>query len=163
MYQTNYYKQGEAFENVVQDLIFSQFHYDLVERTHNYDQNQKRFVESSRNPDFKFREKKSGQEFYVEAKYRSGFNEDEKLILFKEKQFKRFQVLNSIEHPVFVIVGIGGPPSQPFFISLIALSELKYPTPFKSIILNHVIHPQPCNPKLILEATERFFPKQELT
>ena len=61
------FKMGEKFENYVRESLFVKNYYDILERTHNYCNNNKDYVESSLKPDFKFRDKWSKKEFYVEA------------------------------------------------------------------------------------------------
>jgi hypothetical protein len=63
------FKIGEQFEEYVREAIFTNTNYDLVERTHNYKSNSRDYVESSLKPDFKFRDRKTKREFYVEAKF----------------------------------------------------------------------------------------------
>jgi hypothetical protein len=53
------FKKGQAFENFVETILFPKSDYDLVEKTHDYSQNSVRFVESTTNPDFKFRCRKT--------------------------------------------------------------------------------------------------------
>jgi hypothetical protein len=62
------FKFGEDWENEVRESFFISEFYELLEKTHNYDQNRIDYVKSSMNPDFKFRCKYAKQEFFVECK-----------------------------------------------------------------------------------------------
>jgi hypothetical protein len=78
-YTHSSFRKGEEFENFVEHRIFEEDNYKLVSRTHNYAQNKIRYVEDSLKPDFKFRCLKTTFEFYVEAKYRSGFDWEDRV------------------------------------------------------------------------------------
>jgi hypothetical protein len=132
------FKTGEKFENYVRQLLFIDKHYDLVERTHNYVTN-KDHVESSLKPDFTFRDKVTKKEFYVEAKFRTGvFNG--KIMWCNEKQLARYLEHNK-QKPVFLILGVGGDPKSPEFVSLIPLAQAKYTGLFLSIVEKFEIQP----------------------
>ncbi len=117
------FKMGEKFESYVREFLFIDSYYDTLERTHNYQTN-KDYVESSLKPDFKFRDKWTKKEFYVEAKFRTGlFNN--KIVWCNEKQLTRYLEYNK-EKPVFLILGMGKDPEYPEFLSLIPLTQAKY-------------------------------------
>lgn len=61
---------GEEFENFTREVLFPKDVYELLHKTHNYEQNSEDFVEDSLLPDFKFRNRDLNIEFYVECKYR---------------------------------------------------------------------------------------------
>jgi hypothetical protein len=65
------YVTGDEFEQYVRKNLFPKEGYDLVHQTHDYKANKNDFVETSKGPDFRFRSRRSGREFLVEAKYRS--------------------------------------------------------------------------------------------
>lgn len=65
------YVAGGEFEQYVRKYLFPKGRYDLVHQTHDYEANKNDFVETSKGPDFRFRARRSGREFLVEAKYRS--------------------------------------------------------------------------------------------
>ncbi len=88
--------KGERFENFVIDK-FSNNYFDIIERTHSWNTNKKRFVESSLNPDFTLRYRPTKEEFAIECKYRSGLTLDGMLEYCKPEQFtryKRFMYIN---------------------------------------------------------------------
>jgi len=123
------FKKGEEFENYVRENLFVGNYYDLLERTHDYETN-KDYVESSLKPDFKFRDRWTKKEFYVEAKFRTSVYKD-KIIWCNENQLKRYIKYNK-EKPVFLILGMGDDPEDPDFLALIPLSQAKYTGLFPS-------------------------------
>lgn len=121
------FKKGEEFEEYIQHVLFPESDYVLVHRTNNYDQNKDRFAENTLKPDFKFRCKQSQQEFYVEAKFRSHFNQHDKLEVMSLAQRERFLRIQETENiPVFIAVGYKGVASDPQHISFFPLNELIY-------------------------------------
>jgi hypothetical protein len=121
---------GQKFENYVREYLFVDKYYDMIEKTHNYLENSKDFVEASMKPDFKLRDRWTKQEFYLEAKFRTGLYK-EKIVWCNDKQLLRYQEFNR-KAPVFVIIGMGEDPKYPEFLSLIPLSAAKYTGLFPS-------------------------------
>ena len=114
--------KGEIFEDFVRDNLFIKADYDLVHRTHNYEQNSNDYIESSLLPDFKFRCKKTRIQFYIEAKFRSKYYND--FIDFASvEQFDRYQIYDN-DAPVFIILALGGSSSNPNRLFLIPVSKL---------------------------------------
>ena len=68
------YVTGDEFEQYVRKCLFTKEEYNLVHQTHDHNANKNDFVEASKEPDFKFRSRRSGRQFLVEAKYRSGLS-----------------------------------------------------------------------------------------
>jgi hypothetical protein len=64
------YVKGDEFEQYVRKCLLPKGRYDLVHQTHDYSANENDFVETSKEPDFRFRSRRSRREFLVEAKYR---------------------------------------------------------------------------------------------
>jgi hypothetical protein len=65
------FEKGTAFERYVETILFPDSHYELLEKTHDFEQNNRRFVGSTMNPDFKFKCRTTGLVFFVEAKAKS--------------------------------------------------------------------------------------------
>ncbi len=125
--QPESFKKGDLFEKFVEDELFKATEYTLIHRTNTYDQNESRYAEDTLKPDFKFRCKSTQQEFYVEAKYRSGFNADNKIDVISYTQIERFKVFQQEENiPIFIAIGYGGIPDNPDNVSLIPLDQLSY-------------------------------------
>lgn len=121
---------GQHFEDYVRNYIFTDEHFDLVEKTHDYNTNRNDYVESSLKPDFKFRDRKTGMEFYVEAKFRTSLH-DGKIVWCNDKQLYRYQQYNK-ETPVFLIIGMGSSAKNPDYLALLPLSAAKYTGLFPS-------------------------------
>jgi len=123
------FKMGQKFEDYVREYLFIDRYYDILERTHDYNTN-KDYVESSMKPDFKFRDRMTKKEFYVEAKFRTSEYQG-KIMWCNEKQLARYLQYHK-EKPVFLILGMGEDPKFPEFLSLIHLSQAKYTGLFPS-------------------------------
>ncbi len=119
--------KGEAFEKYVRDILFPQSDYILVHKTHDYNSNNGDYVESSLKPDFKFRDKRNGKEFYVEVKWRMGvYNGQNKIEWCNEKQLKRYKAIDKKESKVFIILGFGDKPAAPKEIILFPMGGCNY-------------------------------------
>ena len=99
------FKKGELFENYIEQYLFPVQYYDLLEKTHNYSSNSRHYVESSLKPDFKYRDRYTAREFYIEAKFRTDLYQD-KFVWCNDQQLARYQHIN-LQTPVFLLLGIG--------------------------------------------------------
>lgn len=133
-YPPESFKKGEQFEQFVEKSIFTDDHYELITRTNSFEQNANRFAEDTLKPDFKFRCKVTGQEFWVEAKYRSELPNDQiEALSFSQRD--RFYLLEKEEGiPVFVIIGYWGSASKPYALSLIPLKDYEYINIYRSFL-----------------------------
>lgn len=117
---------GVVFEYFVETEIFPDTHYAMVEKTHDFLQNNYRYVESSLNPDFRFRSRKTNFDFYIEAKFRSSLDSNGMLDWCKNiAQFNRYKYVNQYT-PVFIMIGLGGSPHNPDHLYLLPLDKIKY-------------------------------------
>ncbi len=127
LFKPKSFKDGEEFERYVKNVLFPSTHYDLVHETPSYKSNQGRYIESSLNPDFKFRCKESKREFWLEAKHRSTlFNS--KLTWCNDAQLKRY---NEVNKTLTVLIAIGfidtsDETGKSDYIALAPVSEFKY-------------------------------------
>ncbi len=154
--QPESFKKGDLFEKFVEDELFKASDYVLVSRTNSYDQNKNRYAEDTLRPDFKFRCKKTGQEFYVEAKYRSRFNADNKIDVISYTQIERFKGLQKDESiPIYIAIGYGGTPDNPDSVSLIPLNELSYLELYPSFLKQFNVEKDPIDYRTL------NFPKTE--
>lgn len=127
--------KGEEFEEYVRKYIFPKSDYDLVHRTHDYNSNNGDYVESSLKPDFKFRDKKTRKEFYVEVKWRKGvYNSKNKIEWCNEKQLRRYKVIDKSENKVFIALGFGDKASIPLEIVLFPISGCNYNALYDSFL-----------------------------
>lgn len=124
--------KGDEFEKYVREVAFPKDKYDLVHKTHSYQENKSDYIESTLYPDFLFRCKKTGNEFYIEAKFRSGFFKD-KVEWSNKAQIKRYKEVNK-KNPVFLFLGLEGSPKNPKYVFLIPISKLKYTGLYESFL-----------------------------
>lgn len=125
------FKAGQAFEDYVRDKLFTKNYYEMLERTHNYQTN-KDYVKSSLKPDFKFEDKFTKRQFYVEAKFRTKLYQN-KVVWCDDFQLARYARFDK-ESPVFVVLGLGGEPNNPEFLSLLPIFQARYTGLFDSHI-----------------------------
>jgi hypothetical protein len=128
--------KGGRFERFVSKEIFTDMLFDLVEMTRDFDSNQERFEERSMNPDFLFRDKRTGEEFWIEAKYRNGLfkNDRGQLVceICKPWQLDRYkEVERNTGKKVYICLGIGEDPRYPETVHLIPVTGA-YPQLFQS-------------------------------
>ena len=152
---TDTYQKGEEFEAYVENKIFIKKDYGLIHRTGTHEQNKERYAEETRKPDFKFRCNQTGIEFYVEAKFRSRFNSENKLDIISYEQIERFKKINTPTSPVFIVIGYEGSPGNPGHVSLIRVDELEHLELYRSYLEKFKIDKGPLpnkNLKLKLES-----------
>ncbi|PHR96650.1 MAG: hypothetical protein COA80_08605 [Leeuwenhoekiella sp.] len=117
-YNHDSFEKGEAFENFVEAILFPAHSYDLLHKTNAYSQNQERYVGDSRLPDFRFRDRITGREFHIEAKFRSNPYKDQYELL-SYNQCAVFDDLHTATVPIFIVLGFGGTAQHPAYVSLI--------------------------------------------
>lgn len=144
------FRKGEEFEKFVENNLFAESDYTLIHRTNNYSQNKNRFSENTMMPDFKFRCKKTLKEFYIEVKYRSSFNANNKISVISFPQLERFRKIQNTENiPVYIVIGYGGSPSNPHELSLIPIDKLAYLELYPSFLKNYKIDSSNINIELL--------------
>jgi len=119
--------KGNRFEKFISEQVFTDILFDLVEMTQSWESNSDRFEERSLNPDFKFRDKRTGETFWVEAKFRSSTfinsRNQEVCEICTQVQLKRYQdVEKSTGYKVYICLGLGGDPQYPQTIHLIPVA-----------------------------------------
>jgi len=129
--------KGDDFENYVEDYMFYKDKYRLVHRTQDYSANKYRYIENSKDPDFKFKSIKTGKEFFVEAKYRSRFYTDT-VEWCTFPQLKRYQKIDR-DTTVYLALGIGGDAYTPDHIFFIPLKDIKYTKLYRSFLKKYEV------------------------
>ena len=126
--------KGEAFEKYIRDHLFIKDKFKILHRSHDYATNKNDYIDDSKLPDFKFREKRTGKEFWVEAKYRSTYHED-KVECYKPYQLDRYKEIDE-ELPVYITLGLGGEPDSPDQVFLIPVKDIniKWPKLYRSFL-----------------------------
>lgn len=136
------YVKGDEFEHCVRKHLFTREEYDLVAQTHDYKANENDFVESSKDPDFKFRSRRSGREFFVEVKYRSGFRRGA-VEWCKPYQLERYKEIATAV-PVLVAIGVGGRPESPEHVYIVPVEEIRYRTLLTSFLRHYEVPVNQC-------------------
>jgi len=131
------YVTGDEFEQYVRKYLFTKEGYDLVHQTHDYKTNRDDFVETSKEPDFKFRSRRSGREFLVEAKYRSWLYQ-ETVEWCKPYQLNRYKAIDK-DISVLVAIGLGGHPNSPEHVYIVPVRHIKYRRLFPSFLRNYEV------------------------
>jgi hypothetical protein len=139
--------KGGRFEKFVSEAIFIDILFDLVEMTRDFNSNSERFEERSMNPDFLFRDKRTGEEFWIEAKYRNGLFKNKKgqfvCEICKPWQLNRYkEVEKSTGKKVYICLGMGDDPRFPETVHLISVSNA-YPQLFQSRLKETLIWKNP--------------------
>jgi hypothetical protein len=104
------FKIGEAFEDFTRNVIFPEGLYDLIQRAPKYEDN-KDYQKISLQPDFYFKDKLTGKEFFIECKYRSKKENDENAVLeiCSEDQLKRYKEYNK-KFPTYIALSFDEKP-----------------------------------------------------
>jgi hypothetical protein len=131
--------KGDEFEEYVRRYLFPKDGYILLNRTHDYETNKKDFVETSKEPDFKFRSIRTRNEFFIEAKYRSNYF-DGAVEWCKPYQLNRYKDIDT-KTPVYVVIGLGQEPRDPETLFLIPIREIKFLKLFRSYLKRYEIPP----------------------
>jgi len=134
--------KGEEFERFIRRHLFPNDNYDLLHRTHDYTSNKNDYIESSKGPDFKLRSREFGKEFFVEAKYRSGFYKGA-VEWCTIHQLRRYQAINK-KTPVYVVIGVGQQPGSPERVYLVPLKRIRYTRLFHSFLSEYKIPAHQC-------------------
>lgn len=129
------FTKGEDFEKYVREIVFPKDKYDLIQKTHSYQDNKGDYIERTLYPDFLFRCKKTKKEFYVEAKFRANLFKN-KIQWSNDKQLKRYKDINKTK-TVFLCLGFKGTPKSPEQIFIIPISKIKFKGLYESSIKNY--------------------------
>ena len=126
---------GKWFEDSVENL-FSKKYFKIIEKTHSFDTNADRYVESSKNPDFIFEYIPTRERFAVECKYRTQLNRNGQLEWSYPAQLKRYQdFARERKIPVFIVLGFSD--DEEDYMFNIPLSEAKYPALYESVFAKY--------------------------
>jgi len=130
------YATGEAFEHYCRKYIFTDSHFELMQKTHRFRRSRENYIPSA-DPDFRFRDRRNGKIFYVESKYRRSFFKGQ-VNWCTDKQLGAYRHCNR-DYPVFILLGIGGHPANPSRLSLIPLTQAPYNTLYASQVEKFII------------------------
>jgi len=133
---------GDEFQQYVRKHLFPKEGYDLVHQTHDYEANKNDFVETSNEPDFRFRSRRSGREFLVEAKYRSRLYQGV-VEWCKPYQLNRYKAIDKAIS-VFVAIGLGGHPKSPEHVYIVPVRHIRYRRLFPSFLRHYEVPADQC-------------------
>src|SRR5580698_7460216 len=85
---------GAAFESYVREALFLRRDYELLERSPAFTANPAQFALSALNPDFKFRDRRTGKQFYVEVKFRRRYFDCNEITWTYPEQLERYHSFN---------------------------------------------------------------------
>jgi len=136
--------KGTRFEKFVEEEVFTDVLFDLVEKTQSFESNSKRFEERSLNPDFLFRDKRTGEEFWIEAKYRKSLFRNKKgqevCEICTPQQLNRYKAVEkNTNKKVYILLGLGEDPRSPDTVHLIYVMDA-YPQIFRSLLKKTFIY-----------------------
>lgn len=120
---TNYFR-GDEFEQYIRNTLFPRESFDVLFKTHDYAGNLDEYITYSKLPDYKFRIKSLGADFFIQAKFRAKF-QDQVLEWCKLFQQKRWQEIDNVT-PVLVVIGVGGRPTAPERVYLVPVRQMKF-------------------------------------
>lgn len=115
--------KGDEFENFVRKKIFPADKYVLLHKTHSFSKGEE-FIESSLYPDFLFKDRKTNEEFYVEAKYRGNLVNG-KIEWCTKEQLDRYKKISK-EKKTLIAIGFQGRPTFPKKIYIVNINDINY-------------------------------------
>jgi len=133
-------QKGDEFERYVVDL-FDEKYFTIVEWTTDNMRKHSRYVEADTRPDLLIRYNPSGEEFYVECKYRSKLYENKFMWSTHEQMNRYFRFAYEKKLPFFVIMGLGGAPNKPEKMYCVPLQEIKYPQLYPKVMIDFYHEP----------------------
>ena len=143
VFQRKTHRMGKQFEEFVSGILFPKKNYEILHQTPDSSANEDRYIKSSDQPDYKFRDYSTGKSFWVECKYHTmwrGKFPDQYLTPFlKEDELERYTKFDK-DDPVFIAVGTGEEayfPTQSYLIPVRYIKNAnritkKYLLPFES-------------------------------
>lgn len=123
---------GKRFEDHVRNL-FSIKSFKVVEKTHFFQTNTEKSVDSSIYPDFIFEYIPTGEKFAIVHKYRTQLNTQNQLEWSNQAQLKRYQEFeNERRIPVFIVIGLELPFKSKYHPDEIAHEKFMFNIPLKN-------------------------------
>lgn len=127
-YQTDEnFEKGYEFEKYIVDLFNKDYFNIYAWTTDISGKHGNRWVESNLNPDLIMRYIPRNEKFAIECKYRSNLENGNLNWSYQDQidRYNQFEQETSI--PTFIIIGLGGNPSNPERMFCIPLKNAKYP------------------------------------
>lgn len=118
----SFFEMGSKFEDFVRFTYYGH-NYEFTHITPSHEENCVEFNEESYKPDLKLLDSNTGEEFWIECKYRSYIHHKKEYQIISENQLRRHQSIT--DSPVFVMLGIGGKPNNPLYLYKIPIAQCK--------------------------------------
>lgn len=129
-------EKGNEFETFVVNR-FDDKYFSIVEWSTDIMRKHDRYVESDSKPDLTMRYVPTGEKFCIECKFRANLFKGA-LQWSKYDQLQRYKDFHEkSELPLFIVIGLGGIPSNPKRLFCIPIREAKYPKLYPSIFENY--------------------------
>lgn len=116
--------KGSEFGRYVKEIMFPPQDYELVHDSHENEKGTTDPALSAGLPDFLFRSKREGLEFFIETKYRSSF-QDRILEWGKFFELKHYREIDTIT-PVIIAIGLGGRQEAPERVFLVPVKHVMF-------------------------------------
>lgn len=137
------YKRGKIFEDYAL-YLFPQRSFNIIHKTVGGADLEGRYTEDCIYPDYKFRDLKTRQEFWVECKYRSHRGEKGALEWTDYKHLQRYKAIQEESKiPIYILVGVGGRPDSPEELLFFKLDDLPYYSLYYSVQKDITIESRP--------------------
>jgi hypothetical protein len=133
------FEKGDDFEQYIRYTLLPADAYDLLYKTNDLTESMEDYVTYTKQPDYKFRSKARGIEFFIESKFRARF-QDQVLEWCKLFQSKRYQEIDRAA-PVVVMAGLGGRPSAPERVFMMPMKHLKFVRLYPGFLQKYEIRP----------------------
>ena len=131
--ETDPYKRGKMFEDWAL-YLFPAESFNIIHKTVGGADLEGRYTEDCVNPDYRFRDKKTRTEFWVECKFRSRRGEKGILEWTDYKHLQRYKKIREESGiKLYILVGIGGSPDDPKEILFFDLDEMPYYSLYYSV------------------------------
>ena len=137
------YKIGKTFEDYALRL-FPAEGFNIVHKTVGGADLDGRYTEDCIYPDYKFRDRATHREFWVECKYRSHRGEKGSIEWTDQLHLQRYKrIRKETGLKVYILIGLGGYPDEPEELLFFDLDKSGYATLFYSIQKNMKIEDRP--------------------
>ena len=117
------FRKGANFEKYTRDNVFTGAHFKMIHKLFTNIDIQHSISEEYLKPAFRFRDKQTGTDFYLETKFRTSLYLD-KIEWTYPDQLACYQECQK-EIPVFILLGLGNAPENPCRLFLMPLEKAK--------------------------------------
>jgi hypothetical protein len=118
----NTWAMGDLFEKKASEM-FPEKNFSIVMYTPRREDIPGRMCENAKNPDFLFKDKKTGEKFWVECKFRTSTTYGKVIICKRDRMDQYIETMKETKTPFWFLIGLQGEPSQPERIYIINLKE----------------------------------------